>query len=117
MAQPGNAAEGGADGPVAGPALTMGPWLRALAARHAERDLLAHPRGRLRFAEAEARSARWARALLAAGVGKGTRVGVLMPNGPEWALAFFAATRIGAVAVPVNTFLRTRELAWLLRCC
>jgi acyl-CoA synthetase (AMP-forming)/AMP-acid ligase II len=93
----------------------MASWLRALATRHGARELLAHSSGRLDFAEAEARSALLARALLAAGVGKGSRVGLLMPNRPAWALAFFATTRIGAVAVPINTFFRTRELAWVLR--
>lgn len=115
MAGTGNGADA-ADGPGSlAPAPTMATLLRALAERHGARELLAHPAGRLGFAETEARSARLARALLGAGVGKGSHVGLLMPNRPEWALAFFAATRIGAVAVPINTFFRTRELAWVLR--
>lgn len=38
-----------------------------------------------------------------------------MPNGPDWLLAWLAATRIGALAVLLNTFARRRELAWALR--
>jgi len=67
------------------------------------------------FESIEGASAKLARGLLRAGVGKGTRVGVLFPNGPDWATAFFAATRIGAIAVALNTFYRPRELAWTLR--
>ncbi len=73
------------------------------------------PDRRLSYAEAESRSALLARGLLAEGLGKGSRVGVLFPNGPEWVLAFLAATRIGAVLVPLNTFSRARELAFALR--
>jgi len=89
--------------------------IRVLAARHADRELIVGDSGRLRYGEAEAVSARMARALLAAGVGKGTRVGVCFPNGPEWVLAWLAAARIGAVVVPLNTFFKARELGWILR--
>ena len=70
---------------------------------------------RVTYAEAGARSAEMAGRLIAAGVGKGTRVGILAPNGPDFAVAFLAVTRIGAVAVPINTFFQPPELAWLLR--
>jgi acyl-CoA synthetase (AMP-forming)/AMP-acid ligase II len=69
---------------------------------------------RLSFADAETRSAAVARGLLAEGVGKGARVGILMPNSLEFAVSALAVGRIGAVFVPVNTFLQTRELAWTI---
>jgi len=93
---------------------TLPVFVRRLAERHGDRDLIVQDERRLGFAEAEARSARLARELLARGVAKGTRVAILFPNGPEWVLAWLAVTRIGAVAVPVNTFYKTRELAWTL---
>ena len=40
---------------------------------------------------------------------------MLFPNGPDWVVAFLAAARIGAVAVPINTFFQARELGFLLR--
>lgn len=67
------------------------------------------------YRDAEARSARLARALLATGVGKGARVGMLLPNGSPFAVAWLAAARIGAVAVPFSTFSRAAEIAGLLR--
>jgi len=70
---------------------------------------------RLSYREAEADSALLARGLLAAGVGKGTRVGLLMPNGPDWVLAWLAASRIGALVVPICTFYQSRELHAVLR--
>jgi acyl-CoA synthetase (AMP-forming)/AMP-acid ligase II len=94
---------------------TVPAWFRALAERHGPRELLVQGGERLRFADAEARSARLARALVAQGFGKGTRVGILLPNGPDWVVAWLASARIGAIAVPINTFFQTRELGWMLR--
>jgi acyl-CoA synthetase (AMP-forming)/AMP-acid ligase II len=45
-----------------------------------------------------------------AGVGKGVRVGVLLPNGIEWAVVAAAVARIGGVLVPLSTLLRPAEL-------
>jgi acyl-CoA synthetase (AMP-forming)/AMP-acid ligase II len=70
---------------------------------------------RITVSEAARRSRELAAALLAGGVGKGTRVGVLGPNGPELCVALMAVTRIGAVAVPINTFFVPAELAWVVR--
>jgi acyl-CoA synthetase (AMP-forming)/AMP-acid ligase II len=70
---------------------------------------------RMTIAEADARSAELAGRLLAAGVGKGTRVALLYPNGPAWATAWLAMTRIGALSVPLSTFAPGAELARMLR--
>ena len=94
---------------------TVPVFVRRLAERHGDRELIVQDERRLTFAEAEARSARLARELLARGVAKGARVALLFPNGPEWVVAWLAVTRIGAIAVPINTFYKTRELAWTLR--
>ncbi|WP_299572356.1 class I adenylate-forming enzyme family protein [uncultured Williamsia sp.] len=67
------------------------------------------------YADLAGRSARLARTLLAHGVGKGDHVGILMPNSVDWAVAYLAVTRIGAVAVPLNTFYRASELGWTAR--
>ncbi len=73
------------------------------------------PDFRLTFGEADIRSHNLAGRLMAAGVGKGSRVGLLYPNGPEWAIAWLAMTRIGALSVPLSTFAPANELARTLR--
>lgn len=90
-------------------------FLRQVAARFGERELIVADGTRLRYGEAEQRSRRLARGLLADGVTKGTRVGVLMPNSADWVLTWLAAARIGALVVPINTFFQARELAHVLR--
>ncbi|MBX7448896.1 acyl--CoA ligase [Mycolicibacterium sp. 3033] len=97
----------------------VAPMLAALADGFGEHELMVASRGdgydeRITYAQAERESALMARRLLTAGVGKGTRVGILAPNGTEFLVAFLAITRIGAVAVPINTFFQAQELAWLL---
>jgi acyl-CoA synthetase (AMP-forming)/AMP-acid ligase II len=67
---------------------------------------------RLTFADAESLSAKWAKGLLAFGMGKGSRIGLLMPNGPDWVTAFFASSRIGALTVALSTFYQAPEISW-----
>ena len=69
------------------------------------------------FGELDRASADLAKALLASGIGKGSRVAFLFPNGIDFVTAFFAITRVGAVAVPVNTFYKATELVWQLNHC
>ncbi len=93
---------------------TMSTLLRRATARFGAHSYLVANGERLTYAEADARSAAVAKGLLAEGVGKGSRVGVLMPNSVDDAIAAFAITRIGAVFVPLNTFSQTKELAWMV---
>jgi acyl-CoA synthetase (AMP-forming)/AMP-acid ligase II len=67
------------------------------------------------YGELDERSTVLASRLVQAGVGKGSRVGLLFPNGVDWMLAWAAAARIGAITVPVNTFYLPPELARFLR--
>ncbi len=94
---------------------TSAELIRACAAAHGDRTFAVLGDNRLTYAEADERSARLARGMLASGVGKGTRIGLLAPNGPEWIVGWLAATRIGAVAALLNTYSKARELAWVLR--
>ena len=74
---------------------------------------------RLTFAEADTASLELADALLASGVGKGTRVGILFPNCAQWLICWLAAARIGALTVPLSTFAPgggTRAAAAAHRC-
>ena len=94
---------------------TVPGLLAAGAERFASGDAVVTPTGRLSYAELDRQSRRLAGRLVQAGVVKGTKVGILFPNGIPWVLSWAAATRIGAVAVPVNTFYRPPELIRFLR--
>lgn len=95
--------------------LTVPSLLREQAGRFGPAVLLVCDDDVLGYAEAERRSAALARGLLAAGAGKGTHVGLLLPNGSDFVVGWLAAARIGAVTVPLSTFSTAAELGVLLR--
>ena len=56
-----------------------------------------------------------ARALMAAGIGKGDRVGIWSPNRWEWVVTQFATARMGAILVNINPAYKTAELEYALK--
>ena len=58
---------------------------------------------------------RAARGLIELGVQPGDKVALWLPNRPEWIHVLFAAVKIGAVLVPVNTRFRTVDLEYVVR--
>jgi long-chain acyl-CoA synthetase len=55
-----------------------------------------------------------ARKLIASGVGSGDRIALHMHNGSDLAIGYFACFYAGAVAVPVNTGMKAREIEYVL---
>jgi len=70
---------------------------------------------RLTFGELNGRANRVANALLADGIEKGERVGLLLMNGAEFMEAYFALAKVGAVVVPLNWRLVADELEFILK--
>ncbi len=66
------------------------------------------------YAEFDAAAARVATLLEQAGIEPGDRVGVMLPNTPAFAIAFYGIMYRGAVAVPMNPLLKSREVAFYL---
>lgn len=93
---------------------TVPNLLADTARRFPGRDCVVTPDRRLSYRQLDERSAVLAGRLVRRGVGKGSRVGLLFPNGVEWVVAWAAAARLGAVVIPVNTFYKTAELATFL---
>lgn len=93
------------------------PTLRALithARGHGDRVATILDDDRVTY-EAQYRAiARLAGWLVACGLGKGDRVAIAMRNMPEWPVTFFAATVIGAIAVPLNGWGTGEELGHVL---
>ena len=94
--------------------LTVPALLAARAAGRGDRPLLICDGDELTYTDADTRSAALARGLLALGVGKGTHVGLVHPNGSAFVVGWLAAARIGAVTVPLSTFSTAGELRTLL---
>jgi fatty-acyl-CoA synthase len=94
---------------------TIGAFLDGLAEAYRDRPALINADGQLTYGELARDANRVAKGLARLGVSKGTRVGLLMPNRPEWLASAFGALKLGALLVPLNTLLRGPELAYALR--
>ncbi len=57
----------------------------------------------------------FSRALVSLGVRPGSKVAIWATNVPEWFITFWAATKIGAVLVTVNTAYKIHEAEYLFR--
>jgi len=64
----------------------------------------------LTFREIKDRSDAFAAALVGFGITKGDRVGIMLPNCPQYVVAAFAALRLGAIVVNVNPMYTAREV-------
>jgi fatty-acyl-CoA synthase len=101
-------------GPTATEVSTLGALVAWAARRWGAREALCFRGRRSTFADVATGVDRVARGLIALGVRPGDRVALWMPNCPEWIDAAFAVLEIGAVLVPVNTRLRTDDVAYVL---
>jgi acyl-CoA synthetase (AMP-forming)/AMP-acid ligase II len=88
----------------------MPALLRRNATVRADVPALVSEWGSLSHVQLDAHSADRARQLVASGVNKSSRVGLLMENGIDWAVIATAVMRTGAVLVPLSTLLMPPEL-------
>jgi len=68
----------------------------------------------LSYAELDERSARLATLLREKGLQQGDRVGVMLPNVPEFPVTYYGVLRAGGIVVPMNVLLKRREIAFYL---
>jgi acyl-CoA synthetase (AMP-forming)/AMP-acid ligase II len=88
-------------------------WL--MSAGHGDRDYLVYQDERISYAEAHRRVGAIAQALIAMGVEPGDRVAIAMRNYPEWMLAYWAITGIGAAVVGMNAWWVSHEMEYALQ--
>lgn len=96
-------------------ALTIPALLARSASAFGDHTYLITPTERLSYSAAAQQSGIVARQLLARGIGKGTRVGLFFPNGAQWVIWWLAASRIGAVVVPLSTLYTPAEIRKVVR--
>ncbi len=89
--------------------------LRASVERESEAVALVEVGGQsLTYGELWQRASRVAGGLRGAGIARGDRVAIRLPNGIDWVLAFFGAQLLGAVVVPVNTRFTGEEVEYVV---
>ncbi|KAJ5586030.1 hypothetical protein N7450_005817 [Penicillium hetheringtonii] len=92
---------------VASPPLlesTVGEHFAKVVAEHGDRTAVIskHQNDRVTYASLDAKSNALARGLESVGVRKGERVGVMLGNSMEYAVATYALFKLGAILVPLN---------------
>jgi long-chain acyl-CoA synthetase len=95
-------------------ALNLASLLTSAAERTPEAPAIRLGEVELSYGELEERSARLATLLGERGVRQGDRVGVMLPNVPEFPVAYYGVLRAGAIVVPMNVLLKRREIAFYL---
>jgi fatty-acyl-CoA synthase len=108
-------AHGADDRPLIGQ--TIGDFFDAISDAYAGHEALVscHQGIRWTYAELRDRVDDLARALIALGISKGSRVGIWSPNHAEWVITQFAVAKIGAILVSINPSYRTHELEYGLK--
>lgn len=94
---------------------TVDGVVRQHAADSPAQTMVVDPHSSISYAELNDSTKILAGALIGAGIGKGSRVGLIMGNSVDWVRFAIALTRIGAVLVPLSTLLRAGELVAQLR--
>lgn len=96
------------------PSYPYAEMLTRTAERYPEHIALMFKSINLTYRELESLVNSFANALLDLGILKGQRVCLFMTNRPEYLISWFAITRIGAVACPMNPSYKEREVAYQL---
>ncbi|RZT84477.1 fatty-acyl-CoA synthase [Pseudonocardia sediminis] len=93
---------------------TLGDLVDRRAAERPDGEALVFPDRRATYPDLSARSHELARGLAGLGVGRGDRVGILLPASVDLVAVLLAAVKLGAVAVPVNARFRSTELGQIV---
>jgi long-chain acyl-CoA synthetase len=88
--------------------------LTAMARAEGDRQALTLDGAATTYAQLDARSARMASVLRARDLVPGDRVGIMLPNVPEFAVAYYGVLRAGGIVVPMNVLLKRRETSFYL---
>ena len=96
------------------PALPLHGLLEQTAARYPDRVATIFFGAKLTYRDLDEAANRFAHALLNLGLGRGDRVALMLPNCPQFLIAFYGALKAGAVVTAMNPLYTPRELAYQL---
>ncbi len=89
--------------------------LQIAVASYRDRPATAFMGAELTFGEVKSQVDRLATSLARLGVGKGDRVGIMLPNCPQYLVSFFAIVRLGAIVTNVNPIYTPREVEMIAK--
>lgn len=89
-------------------------YLEKWAKERPGREAVVHADRRITYADYDREVNRVARGLIGLGVRRGDKVGLYIPNHPEFVLAYIACAKLGAAAVPVTWRFSAEEIKYIL---
>lgn len=97
------------------PEISLGEILRKSATESPDQVAVIYFGTRLTFKELDSLVDKFAEALQDLGIKKGDRVGIYLPNIPQFVIAYYGALRIGAVAVAMSPLYKEIEITHILK--
>lgn len=94
--------------------LNLAVILRESARRDPDRVAIILDSFKFTYGQLDALSNQAASSLKAGGLRKGDRVGVMLPNVPQFPIAYFAILKAGGVVVPMNVLLKAPEVSYYM---
>jgi long-chain acyl-CoA synthetase len=94
---------------------TLAELVSDVAQRNGAKPALIFADTSISYADLNTRIKRAANRLAASGVAKGDRVALLVPNIPEFVVAYYAIVRCGAIVVPINVLYKAEEITYVLQ--
>ena len=94
---------------------TIGDVFDEVAEKYPRKTAFIFEDKRFTYQDMQERVIAFAKGLLEIGVQKQDKVSLWMSNRPEWMIAKFAISKIGAILVPINTRYKTHELEYILK--
>jgi long-chain acyl-CoA synthetase len=89
--------------------------LQLASAHFKDRPATAFMGAQLTFGEVRSQVDRLATSLARLGIGKGDRIGIMLPNCPQYLISFFAIVRLGAIITNINPIYTPREVEMVAR--
>ena len=99
------------------PNMTIATLIEQVVAEHGRRKCLIYENTTYTYNRLSQKINQTARGLHKLGVTKGSRIGLFLSNCPEYIFAYFGIIKLGGINVPINTFLSSNEVQFILNDC
>ncbi len=98
-------------------AVNLGQMFTDNAKQLGRKKFLFYKNIKVTYSEVEKMTNQIARMLMDYGVKRGDRVAVMLENSPNFVYTLIGALKAGAAVVPINTFLKEKEIAYIVNNC
>ena len=93
---------------------TLGQMLQETAARHPDRPAIIFQDQRYTYREFQRAVDAFAQALIDLGLSRDDKLGLLLPDWPEYSIALYACAKLGVIVSPMNPIYRKMEVLTVL---